>query len=52
MIRDATGIALRRSALTQTAAALCAPGAVLHTAYGELREAVRGSPVVNTDGTR
>ncbi|RYD30073.1 MAG: hypothetical protein EOP86_20620, partial [Verrucomicrobiaceae bacterium] len=32
-------------------AALCAPGAVLRAAYEELREAVRASPVVNTDDT-
>ncbi|RYD27324.1 MAG: hypothetical protein EOP86_24705, partial [Verrucomicrobiaceae bacterium] len=51
VIRAATGIALSQSALTQAAAALCAPGAVLHAAYDGLREAVRTSPVVNTDDT-
>lgn len=51
VIQAATGISLSQSALTQAAAALCAPGAVMHTAYQELREAVRTSPVVNTDDT-
>jgi transposase len=51
VIGAATGIALSQSALTQAAAALCAPGAVLHTAYDGLREEVRASPVVNTDDT-
>ncbi|MDB6135374.1 MAG: Transposase family protein [Verrucomicrobiales bacterium] len=51
VIRAATGIALSQSALTQAAAALCAPGAVLRTAYDGLREAVRTSPVVNTADT-
>lgn len=51
VIRAATGIALSQSALTQAAAALCAPGAVLGAAYDGLREEVRTSPVVNTDDT-
>ncbi len=33
------------------AAALCVPGTVLHTAYGELRETVRAFSVINTDDT-
>ncbi|RYD26917.1 MAG: hypothetical protein EOP86_25275, partial [Verrucomicrobiaceae bacterium] len=51
VIQAATGIGLSQSALTQAAAALCAPGAVLRTAYEQLREAVRASAVVNTDDT-
>ena len=51
VIQSATGIALTRSALTQAAAALCAPGAVMDTAYQEMRKALRRSRVVNTDDT-
>ncbi|MES2708321.1 MAG: transposase [Verrucomicrobiota bacterium] len=51
VIQAATGISLSQSALTQAAAALCAPGAVMDTTYQELREALRTSPVVNTDDT-
>ncbi len=51
VIQAATGIGLTQSALTQAAAALCAPGAVMDTAYQEMRKALRRSRVVNTDDT-
>ncbi|RYH00170.1 MAG: hypothetical protein EON58_01165 [Alphaproteobacteria bacterium] len=51
VIRPATRISVGPSALTQAATTLCAPGAVLSTAYEELRREVRAAPVVNTDDT-
>jgi transposase len=51
ILKMLTGIDFSQSALVQSIATLCAPGAPAHQRYAALRQQIRTAPVVNTDDT-